>query len=104
MLRSSKITAEEATSGAEALARLSQSAIDLVLLDMNMPGMDGAATLGAIRALPGAGRNVKVIALTADSTTEHRHRSQRLDLADFLTKPLDAQLLTAAIRAALCQR
>lgn len=81
------IKTEEADSGAEALARLRQNGIDLVLLDMNMPGMDGIETLQRIRALPGRTR-LPVIAMTADATEAHRRRYLAAGMDGYLAKPL----------------
>lgn len=81
------ITVDEAASGAEALARLQEDGIDLVLLDMNMPGMDGTETLQRIRAMPGRTR-LPVIAMTADATEAHRRRYLAAGMDGYLAKPL----------------
>jgi signal transduction histidine kinase/ActR/RegA family two-component response regulator len=81
------ITVDEAASGAEALARLQEDGIDLVLLDMNMPGIDGTETLQRIRAMPGRTR-LPVIAMTADATEEHRRRYLAAGMDGYLAKPL----------------
>jgi len=76
----------EAASGAAALERLGQNDIDLVLLDMMMPGMDGQETLRRIRALPGP--RVPVIAMTADILAARRDATGDTALDGFLPKPI----------------
>ena len=97
MLHSLGIQATEAAGGEEAIEHLRERAFDVVLLDLNMPGMDGPATFRAIRALTAQTQDVPVIALTADALPEQRHRCFELGVDDFLTKPVDAPLLWAAI-------
>jgi CheY-like chemotaxis protein len=66
---------------------LQEDGIDLVLLDMNMPGMDGTETLQRIRAMPGRTR-LAVIAMTADATEAHRRRYLAAGMDGYLAKPL----------------
>ena len=88
---------EEAADGETALARIAADPPDLVLLDLAMPGMDGAETLRRIRALPPPAGRTKVVAMTADATLAARARhnmAPRMDggledgLDGWLTKPL----------------
>ncbi len=76
----------EASSGPEALARLAEGGIDAVLLDLMMPGMDGAETLRRIRKAHG--RRVAVVAMTADVLAIHRDDGLREALDGFLPKPI----------------
>lgn len=85
----------EAASGPEALQRLEQGGIDVVLLDLMMPVMDGAETLRRIRAA--YGRRVPVIAMTADVLAVRRDDDLRTALDGFLAKPI----LPEALREAL---
>jgi two-component system, sensor histidine kinase len=85
----------EAASGPEALERLAQGGIDAVLLDLMMPGMDGAETLQHIRAA--YGNRVPVIAMTADVLAVRRDDQLRVALDGFLAKPI----LPEAMREAL---
>lgn len=81
------VAVEEAASGAEAVARLGQDGVELVLLDMNMPDMDGTETLRRIRALPRR-EELPVIAMTADVTEAHRRRYLAAGMNGYLAKPL----------------
>ncbi len=98
LLRSLQTDATEAASGQAALAALDSDRFDLVLLDMNMPVMDGEATFCAIRA---AGHALPVIALTADALAEHRERYLAMGLDGYVPKPVDKRLLWAEISAAV---
>lgn len=92
----------EAESGAEALDRLRDRKIDLVLLDMNMPGMNGEETLRRIRELPG--KDVTVIAMTADALSEHRERYLASGMDGYIAKPLHPSRMEVEIAAALSRR
>lgn len=84
---------EEAASGEEAIAALSRNLPDLVFLDMNMPGLDGTATLRRIRTLPSRAARLPVIAMTADATEAHRSRYLAAGLDGYLAKPLTPETL-----------
>ena len=77
---------------------------DCILMDMQMPEMDGLAATRAIRASPGPNAAVPIIALTADASSERRRFYDNVGLTDFLTKPIDRKALgdrLAAIADAL---
>lgn len=96
-LRLLGIKTDQAASGAEALDILRRDPPDLVLLDMNMPEMDGAATLKHIRALPSRASRLPVIAMTADSTDAHRRAYLAKGLDGYLSKPLTPEALHAVL-------
>ena len=102
-LRLYGMTTEEAATGAEAVEKLAQDPVDLVLLDMNMPEMDGIATLAKIRALPGAGAQVPVIAMTADATEAHRRRYLAAGMDGYLAKPLTPEAVMGVLSEFLGQ-
>ena len=100
-LRMLGATMIEAASGDEALTLLHQTMPDLVLLDMNMPGMDGMETLTRIRALEGEVARVPVIAMTADAMEDHRQTYLNGGLDGYLTKPINPARIEAEITAVL---
>ncbi|MDW4551132.1 response regulator [Defluviimonas sp. D31] len=101
MLRSLRIEAFEAESGGDALERLAIEQFDLVLLDMNMPDMDGEATFREIRAAGTDWAGIPVVALTADAAVTQREHYMALDLDGFISKPVDKRLLWAEILSAV---
>jgi two-component system, sensor histidine kinase and response regulator len=86
-----------AASGAEALSVLRTHAVDAVLMDIQMPGMDGLETTQRIRALPGAAARVPVIAMTANAMAGDRERSLDAGMNDHVTKPIDRAALGAVL-------
>ena len=80
-------TSVEASNGADALARLRQQPVDLVFLDLHMPGIDGIQTLEAIRRTP-THASLPVIVVSADNDGEMVARAQALGISDYLIKPL----------------
>lgn len=83
--------------GEEAVAALRGEPFDLVLMDANMPVMDGAEATRRIRALPGPEARVPIIAVTAEAMVGDRERFLDLGMDDYLTKPIDARELQALI-------
>ncbi|MGG2398755.1 7TM diverse intracellular signaling domain-containing protein [Pseudomonas sp. SH1-B] len=76
-----------ADNGAEALELLRDETVDAVLLDCQMPIMDGFATCRAIRALPGCAE-VPVLAITAHSHSGDRERCLAAGMSDYMAKPV----------------
>ncbi|NBN79928.1 response regulator [Microvirga tunisiensis] len=76
-----------APGGMEALARLAEETFDAVLMDLQMPGLDGFETTRRIRALP-AGGSLPIIALTANAMPEDVARSQAAGMNGHLAKPI----------------
>ena len=85
----------QAADGAAALACLKASAFDLVLLDINMPVMDGEQLLAAMRADPSLKASSVIVASTESS--EPRIRRLRLMGAEFVHKPFRPEELALAI-------
>lgn len=89
---------QAAGSGEEAMEKLAQSnAIEVVILDIKMPGMDGIETLKEIRRrFP----LVEVIMLTGHATVESGIEGMKLGAFDYLMKPCDINELVAKVQAA----
>lgn len=88
--------ADIAVNGQEAVQKVSQNAYDLVLMDIQMPVMDGLAATQAIRALP-AHAKLPILAMTAHAMSTDRERSLAAGMNDHLTKPIDSQTLFTAL-------
>ena len=87
-----------AESGVAALAAMEDAGFDLVLMDVQMPGMDGIETTARIRERERvAGGHVPVIALTAHAMAGDRERCLRAGMDGFLIKPIQPSSLRAAI-------
>jgi two-component system KDP operon response regulator KdpE len=96
-LTASGYEVDDAKSGEEALEKLREFRPDLVLLDMNMPGMGGLAACREIRA----GANVGIVMLTVRNTEQDKVAALDAGADDFVIKPFSMPELLARIRAAL---
>jgi CheY-like chemotaxis protein/HPt (histidine-containing phosphotransfer) domain-containing protein len=84
--------------GAEALARFTEGAPDLILMDVQMPEMDGLEATRRIReAEASRGTHVPIVALTAGAVTEERERCLAAGMDEFLTKPIERDRLTEVL-------
>ena len=92
-----------ASSGQEALAQLHLGSFDLLLLDIQMPGMNGYQVLEALKA-DAALAQVPVIVLSASDETSRVARCVEMGAEDYLAKPFDPVLLRARIHACLEKR
>jgi two-component system, OmpR family, KDP operon response regulator KdpE len=88
---------DDARNGEEALEKLRQRQSDLVLLDMNMPGLGGVETCRLIRA----GSEIAIIMLTVRDSEADKVEALDAGADDYVTKPFRTQELLARIRAAL---
>ncbi len=89
---------DEAGDGREALQAAMRADYDVILMDMQMPVMDGMEATRAIRALPGPAARVPIVALTADAMPDHRQTYLDAGIDDLLTKPIDWGLLNKTLR------
>lgn len=88
-----------AEDGAEAVALARDVPFDIILMDMQMPVMDGISATRAIR-VEGANRQTPVIALTANALDVHRQAWLAVDVDNFLTKPIDPAALVSTLERA----
>lgn len=83
--------------GELAVSEIQSGYYDVILMDMQMPVMDGVAATRAIRGLAGDAARIPIIALTADALPERRRFYENIGLTEFLTKPVDVNRLAAAL-------
>jgi signal transduction histidine kinase/DNA-binding response OmpR family regulator/HPt (histidine-containing phosphotransfer) domain-containing protein len=91
-LRRAGLEVEVASHGGEALERVSQSSYDAILMDCQMPVMDGYEATRRLRALPGLS-GLPIIAMTANALEGDRERSLEAGMNDHLSKPIDVTTL-----------
>ena len=101
-LESDGYTVQEASNGAEALNAIERQIPDLMVLDLNMPGMDGMAVLEQMRKLAATHRP-RVIILTAFGSIATAVRATRLGAVDFLEKPITPTELRQTVRSILTE-
>jgi CheY-like chemotaxis protein len=89
--------ADLVVNGREAVEAVQRKAYDLVLMDMQMPEMDGVSATIAIRALSGPERTIPVIALTGNALVGQRESCVAAGMSDYLPKPISPDDLYAAI-------
>jgi type II secretory ATPase GspE/PulE/Tfp pilus assembly ATPase PilB-like protein/CheY-like chemotaxis protein len=90
----------EARDGVQALDQVDRFGPDVIVLDLNLPGLDGYGVLSHLRSRP-ATANIPVVVLTAKSDEDNEVRVFQLGADDFLTKPFRARALSARLDAVL---
>jgi signal transduction histidine kinase/FixJ family two-component response regulator len=88
-----------AEGGRQALAQFTEAGFDVVLMDMQMPDMDGLETTRQLRTLP-AGRRTRIIGMSANAFPEDRLACLAAGMDDFMPKPLALSALRDALRGA----
>ncbi len=102
ILRGKGLKVLVAQDGHKALAQLAEHRhIDIVLMDIMMPGMDGYATIREVRKEP-ALASLPIIALTAKAMKGDREKCLEAGADDYLSKPVDVAALLERMRALLC--
>jgi CheY-like chemotaxis protein len=90
--------------GRQALARAAEGGWDVVLMDMQMPELDGLAATRAIRLLPAPCGDVPIIAMTANARDEDRAACLAAGMDDFVSKPVNVKALQSALARAIHAR
>ena len=83
--------------GLEAVAAVTRSSYDLVLMDIQMPEMDGIAATKQIRSLAGPVGQIPIIAMTANAMQGDREKYLQAGMNDYVVKPIDQRYLLSAI-------
>lgn len=97
MLARQGFRADVAANGSEALAALLLASYDIVCMDLQMPVMDGLEATRRIRQEVPAERQPRIIAMTADATSEDRKLCLEAGMDDYLSKPVRMDQLAAAL-------
>jgi two-component system sensor histidine kinase/response regulator len=103
MLAAAGVEADIANHGAEGLAMLARRHYDLVLMDMQMPVMNGLQASAAIRA-GGGHAGLPIVAMTANVLSEDRARCHQAGMNDFLAKPVEPEALWAMLQRWIAPR
>ncbi len=93
-----------AADGVEAIKLLRESVYDIVLMDIQMPNMDGLTATDIIRRSGGEAAGVPIIAVTANTMDLDLSCYQTLGLDDLVTKPIDFELLSTAMNKAVAKK
>ena len=93
----------EATNANEAMDLLEDTVPDLILMDINMPDMDGYTLTTKIKSMPGFGR-IPIIALTANVMRGDKEKTLEAGCDGYIQKPLDIDQLTREIEKYLARR
>ena len=94
ILETLEFNVEEAGDGREALTACEANMPDVVLLDWNMPVMDGYEFLGNLRRMPG-GDVPKVVFCTTENGMDHISRALHAGANEYIMKPFDKDIVTA---------
>ncbi|MCC7499680.1 MAG: response regulator [Bryobacterales bacterium] len=97
LLAKAGFQADVVDNGAAAVEAVKQTAYDFVLMDCQMPEMDGFAATAVIRQLEGQRRHTHIIALTANAMAGDREKCLAAGMDDYLSKPVSLQALLEAI-------
>ncbi|TVQ26409.1 MAG: response regulator [Spirochaetaceae bacterium] len=100
ILKKAGYTCEVVSSGEEAISRLGRERYRLILMDVQMPGLDGIETTRRIRSFPDEQPNadVPIIAMTAYTTAEDRESCKSAGMNDYMTKPLQLDHFLTTVR------
>ena len=96
LLQELQLPVVSATSGREAIDVVQQQSVDMILMDIQMPGMNGLEATAHIRALPERG-NMPIVALTAHAMADEKEALLKAGMNDYQTKPISQEQLISCI-------
>jgi DNA-binding response OmpR family regulator len=97
ILKKEEFQVLEAIDGIDAMAKLEKNKIDLIILDIMMPNMDGWEFCEEVRSF----NNLPILMLTAKGETSQKIKGFKLGADDYLTKPFEPEELTVRVKALL---
>ncbi len=95
ILKKAGYEVDVADNGNQVIEKVRTNSYDLILMDMQMPGMDGPTTTKTLRQM--GLKDIPILALTANAFTEDRKRCLEAGMNDFITKPVSPAKLTEQI-------
>jgi CheY-like chemotaxis protein len=105
LLESLGYRVDVACDGLEVLEALSQARYEAVLMDVQMPGMDGCEATAEVRKREqGKDRRLPIIAMTADALQDDREKALQAGMDDYLPKPVNAEELGTVLRRWISER
>jgi two-component system chemotaxis response regulator CheY len=90
----------EATDGEDALNKIGHSSVNMIITDLNMPGMDGIALIRNARANP-ALKFIPIIMLTTESQAEKKQEGKQAGATGWIVKPFKPEQLLAVVKKVL---
>ncbi len=100
LARVKKVRVTEAEDGVDGLRKLATGKFDLVITDINMPIMDGLKLVKRIRS-DATHKDVPIIVITTEGSTEDRQRAMSLGATAYITKPIQAPQVIAKVKELL---
>ncbi len=92
-----------AMTGSEALKQVDAEIPDLILMDIQLPGLDGLTVTGMIKEKPGMA-NIPIIALTAHAMWGDEEKAREAGCDGYISKPIDTRAITKTIQPFLDER
>ncbi len=96
-LKSADCNVFEAKDGMEAMAELAHKRVDMVITDLNMPGMDGLELIKKIRTMPES-KYIPIIMLTTESQEDKKQEGKKAGASGWIVKPFTSEQLLAVVK------
>jgi len=97
MLKKFNIVVDIANNGQEAINKVCQNDYDLILMDCQMPVLDGYSATRKIRTLDNKKKNIPIIAMTAHAMKGDREKCLDAGMDDYITKPVKSDILQSIL-------